>query len=255
MIATGKRVTAGSRYRAVQWAAVLCLIVGTGCSHTKKTLGGWAAISPNTAIAVAPALNFSGSSDFDPVKVADVLASELSQVPGVAVIGVNRVLAVLAEQGVDRIVSPEHALAVSERLGADAIVVFAVTEYDAYTPVVGVAAQMYGKDVSESRFDPVATSRMARPFPVSAAQTSLRPWAQSQRTFNAQHDTVRHAVQEYADSRNAGRGPYGWKKYIASQEWFLRFCCHTVCRDLLEQSGRMPVAAAGEEANRGESGS
>jgi len=120
---------------------------------------------------------------------------------------------------------------------------------------VGIAAQMYGKDVEETRFDPVATSRMARPFPIAAEQTAIRPWSQSQRTFNAQHDVVRHAVQEYAESRSAERGPYGWKKYIASQEWFLRFCCHTVCRDLLEQSGRMPVAAASDGTVRGESGS
>ncbi len=206
-------------------------------------MGGWAAITPNTAIAVAPALNFSGSADFDPVKIADILASELSQVPGVAVIGVNRVLAVLSEQGVDRIQSPEHALAVSERLGADAIIVFAVTEYDAYTPIVGIAAQMYGRQAEASQVDPVAASRMARPFPVMDDRASYRPWSQSQRTFDSRQDVVRDALEDYAESRSAGGGPYGWKKYLASQEWYLRFCCHTVCRDLLEQSGRMPVTA------------
>lgn len=225
----------------------LCLVATAGffvagCSQTKKPLSGWAAITPNMAIAVAPALNFSGSSDFDPIKVADALASELSEVPGVAVIGVNRVLAVFAEQGVDRIQSPEHALAVCERLGADAIMVFAMTEYDAYTPVMGIAAQMYGRHAAgQQMMDPVATSRMARPFPMSAGHESLRPWAQSQRTFDARHDVVRAALEEYAESRNGSGGPYGWKKYLASQEWYVRFCCHTVCRDLLEQSGRMPV--------------
>jgi hypothetical protein len=211
-------------------------------------LGGWAAISPNTAIAVAPALNFSGSLDFDPVKIADILASELSQVPGVAVIGVNRVLAVLAEQGVDRIRSPEHALAICDRLGADAIVVFAITEYDAYTPVVGIAAQMYGREMEQRGFEPAATSQTARPFAVVDQPRSTRPWAQSQRTFNARLKVVQDAVEEYAESRNATGGPYGWRKYLASQEWYLRFCGHTVCRDLLEQSGRLPVSVAvGEE--------
>ncbi|HSW47226.1 MAG TPA: hypothetical protein VLM89_16810 [Phycisphaerae bacterium] len=225
------------------WVVVLCLLAGMGCSQSKKPLGGWAAITPNTAIAVAPALNFSGSADFDPVKVADILASELSQVPGVAVIGVNRVLAILAEQGTGRIESPEHALAICDRLGADAIVVFAVTEYDAHTPVVGIVAQMYGRETEERSFDPVATSQAARPFPVTGDRQSSRPWAQSQRTFNARHDVVQEAVKAYAESRNATDGPYGWKRYVASQEWYLRFCSHTVCRDLLEQSGRLPVSA------------
>ena len=89
--------------------------------------------------------------------------------------------------------------------------------------------------------DPVATSRMARPFPVADGRESVRPWAQSQRTFDSRHEVVRAALEDYAKTRNGPGGPYGWKKYLASQEWYLRFCCHTVCRDLLEQSGRMPV--------------
>lgn len=245
MIAIGTSCRAGRADRGTILRVVLavaCLSI-VGCSHSRKPIGGWAAITPNTAIAVAPALNFSGSADFDPVRIADILASELSQVPGVAVIGVNRVLAVLAEQGVDRIQSPEHALAVSERLGADAIIVLAVTEYDAYTPIVGIAAQMYGRPIETSQVDPVAASRMARPFPVVDDRGSHRPWSQSQRTFDSRQDVVRDALEDYAESRNGGGGPFGWKKYLASQEWYLRFCCNTVCRDLLEQSGRMPVTA------------
>ena len=176
-------------------------------------------------IAVAPALNFSGSSAFDPVVVGDLMASELSTLPGVGVIGVNRVLAVLAEQNSVRVQSPQHAVRVCERLGADAIVVFAITEYDAYTPVVGITAQMYTRHRPAEQPGVVAT--------MPADDVRYRPVAECQRVFNAGHERVQNAVRKYADKRKEGNSPYDWRKYVASQELFLRFCCHAVARELL----------------------
>lgn len=244
MIATGTRIADGKGCRRSVLLGVL-LGIATGCSQSQERLDSeWAASQPpNTVIAVAPALNFSGSAQFDPIHVADLMASELSELAGIGVIGVSRVLAVLAEQGVERIQSPEHALQVCERLGADAIVVFAVTEYDAYTPIVGLAAQLYGPRPQGPKLDPVATSRMARPFPVVSPREALRPWAQTQRTFHAEHEDVRCELRRYAEPRSAGRSPYGWRKYLASQTWYLRFCCHVVVGDLMQQSAAEPTGA------------
>ena len=186
-------------------------------------------------VAVAPALNFSGSPDFDPVKVADLMVSELASFEGVGTIGVSRVLAILAEQGVDQIQSPEHALDLCDRLGADSILVFAVTEYDAYTPVVGMAAQMYGRQSAGPGLDPVATSRMARPFPVPRRADAARPQAQIQRVFNGAHEVVQRHVRRYVELRGADEGPYGWRKYLVSQERYLRFCCFAAARALMMQ--------------------
>lgn len=243
MIATGvdlrEERRTSTKGRGVRgWSGLLCLgLAGAaGCSMANGRRDvDWFAAPPDRTIAVAPALNFSGSVDFDPVKVADIMASELSESPGIGVIGVNRVLAVLAEQSVDRIQSPEHAVQVCDRLGADAILVFAITEYDAYTPVVGMAAQMYERRPSGRQLDPVAASRMARPFEYGDSDRGPRPSAEVQRVFNAEHGDVQQDVEEYADSRIANRSPYGWKKYLRSQQWYLRFCCSRVCRDLNQQ--------------------
>ncbi len=208
---------------------------------------------PGVRVAVAPALNFSGSADFDPVKAADLMASELSSLQGVGVIGVSRVLAILAEQGVGQIQSPEHALDVCDRLGADAILVFAITEYDPYTPVVGMAAQLYGQRSAARVLDPVAASRMARPFPVTRRADAAWPQAQVQRVFNAAHETVQRDVRRYAESRSAQESPYGWRRYLASQQWYLRYCCFTVARDLMEQQMEDQAVAnlaAAEELGR-----
>jgi hypothetical protein len=164
-------------------------------------------------------------------------------VPGLGVIGPNRVLAILIEQGVVRVQSPEHALQVCERLGADAIVVFAITEYDPYTPVVGMAAQTYARQGMPQVLDPVAASRMARPFPVPDRRDALRPVAQVQRVFNAEHEETQRDVECYAETRDAKDSPYGWRKYLKSQQLYLRFCCYAVADELMAQQGRGPAMA------------
>ena len=236
-------------------AALFVFVALAGCSlhEDKATSEPWVtSFPPRTTIAVAPALNFSGCSTFDPVKVADLMASELSTVPGVGVVSVNRVLAVLAEQGVDQIQSPQHALDICDRLGADRILVFAICEYDAYTPVVGIAAQLYGKQSAEPELDPVTMMRSARPFAIGPDR-GTHPVAQVQRTFNARHDAIRQAVEDYASARSAEGKPYGWKKYIASQQLYMRFCCFRMVQDLLEQQGQYATvtqAVAVEEFSR-----
>lgn len=219
-------------------ALLLC-----GCSQSERAGTTGPTHEPVLTWAVAPALNFSGNAAFDPVQVADLMASELTSVPGLGVIGPNRVLAILVEQGVMRIQSPEHALQVSERLGADAIVVFAITEYEPYTPVVAMAAQVYSRQDRPPVLDPVAASRMARPFPVPDRRDALRPVAQVQRVFNAEHNEIQRDVECYAESRDAIDSPYGWRKYLKSQQLYLRFCCYAVAGELMAQQGRVPAVA------------
>ncbi|MCH8146794.1 MAG: hypothetical protein IH987_02235 [Planctomycetes bacterium] len=115
-------------------------------------------------VAVAPALNLSGAADFDPDRFADLMASELSYVEGVTVVPVSRVLAMLTAQGHVTVTSPEHAWELVKQLGSDAILVFAVTEYDPYDPPsIGISAQLYGRrpGTGGGSVDPVALSRQA----------------------------------------------------------------------------------------------
>lgn len=186
-------------------------------------------------IAVAPALNFSGAGDFDPSSVADLMASELSYLEGVNVIPVSRVLAVLARQGRREIGSPSHALEVAETLGADAILVFAVTEYDPYNPpIMGIAAQLYGfrRGGSLGSLDPILVSRQAKPFALRSRVPATAPLAQAERVFDASHDCVTGEVKAFAESRREDSGPFGWEKYVASQRHYLRFCCHAIIKEL-----------------------
>ena len=225
---------------------------GAGCTQREwafdpsRIPNAW--LGPMT-VAVAPALNLSGSPDFDPERVADLMASELGNVDGIDVIPVSRVLAVLARQGQREVGSPQHALDICEALGADAILVFAVTEYDPYDPpIIGITAQLYGHTRlgrGQSQVDPVLVSRQARPLPTPerGPWPGGQPLAQAQQVFNAAQPYVDREVRRFAQRRGAGQSPYGWRLYLASQEHYLRFCCAAVIETLVGSSPAREVAA------------
>lgn len=217
-------------------AILLAVVVLAGCSQKREE--PVAAVAPYgepIAIAVAPALNFSNAPQVDPLRIGDLMASELSQWGGVNVIGVNRVMAVLSRDGRQSVESPAHALDICRKIGADAILVFSVEEFDPYAPpVVRLSAQLYGPQPRGAGFDPVTTSRQSRPFETSPSMADeLRPWSQMQKTWNAGHETIQREVERYGRSRDAERSPMGWRKYLASQELFMRFCCYSAIQELM----------------------
>src|SRR5512136_802028 len=92
----GGRGSAGRR----RCRYVLCLLAcgWLGCCGAKQpveTAEPPLRMDQEVRLAVAPALNHSGSPEFDAVKVGDLMASELSGLEGVKIVGVNRVLSVL----------------------------------------------------------------------------------------------------------------------------------------------------------------
>ncbi len=220
----------------IPFGMLIGLIWLPGCRSDKRVgpeviANAW--LGPAT-IAVAPALNLSGSGDFDPSRFADLMASELSYADGISVIPVSRVLAVAGVKGIE---SPSHALELVELLGVDAILVFAVTEYDPYNPPsIGIAAQLYGSRPGPGvgTLDAVALSRHAG---LAAAPRHGRPeamLAQTQRVFDASHEFVVEDIKVFAGRRNADRSPYGWRRYVVSQQEFIRYCCYATIRELLD---------------------
>ncbi len=130
-----------------RWMLASVLVVSAGLPGCARERRVGPELVANTrlgkaTIAVAPALNLSGSGDFDPSRFADLMASELSHADGISVIPVSRVLAFLPGAGAATVETPGQALELVKRLGADAILVFAVVEYDPYDPPsIGITAQ------------------------------------------------------------------------------------------------------------------
>ncbi len=239
-----------SRLRArLAPAIVLCVlspIIGCSDNETKTAL-----ISPfdePVTFAVAPILNFSGEFSLDPLKAADLLASELTHVDGISVLPVNRVAAFLAMQGKQQIESPAHAIEVAEAIGADAMLVAGIMEYDAYTPVVGLALQMYAVPTHHATpvMDPVTASRHAQPMTIVEMADALSPMGQVQRVYNATHRPIVRAVERYAKLRSEGDNAFGWRQYLKSQTLFLRFCWHDAITSLMDQQREARTVLAGD---------
>lgn len=225
--------------------ALLLIAVSSGCRSSQRRPaveieGPWL---DRATVAVAPALNQSGSTDFDSDRLADLMASEFAHARGVNVIPVSRVLGVLAAQGAEQVSSAAHAMEVARLVGADALLVFSVTEYDPYDPPrIGIAAQLYGSWPGQrgQRVDPVALSRSTGSAPGGIPPRKRGLLAQHQRVYDASHDAVVGSVRRFARHRDADESPFGWRKYIVSQQDFFRFCAHETIRNLL-QSGVVSV--------------
>jgi hypothetical protein len=100
-----------------------------------------------------------------------------------------------------------------------------------------VSAQLYGAGVRSDlgALDPVALSRLGRLAASTPAgrRSDRRLLAQTQRVFDASHHAVASDIQRYAARRGAGDSPYGWRRYVVSQQGFIQYCCHATIEALL----------------------
>ena len=235
-IRSAKTWTRMARGTTRSMVCMLAPLMAAGCSRAKPAWSAANTFPPGYSIAVAPILNFSGQFDVDPIQAADLLASELTGFGAVTVLPVNRVVAALAIEGKTQVESPAHALDIANAVGADAIVIAGITEYDAYTPVIGIVIQMYATGHAlGSPFDAVGASRSATRTSSGVAAGSDQPTGQVQRVYHAARDDVVRAVRAYAEPRSAGDSPLGWREYLKVQRLYLRFCWHDALDRLMKQ--------------------
>lgn len=216
----------------------LSLAGSAGCAHKEQDVIVATALSEPMVFAVAPVLDFTGTFALDPLKAADLLASELTFVDGATVLPVSRIAAILTAQGKLQIESPDHAVEVARLAGADAIIVAGVTEYDPYTPTIGVAVQLYRAwAASAGGFDARTTSRAARAVSTEGeghfdGNSSLL--AQTQVIYNGTHAHVTDLIKAYARHRQEEL-QMGWRQYLKVQTLFIRFCWHDALTRLLSR--------------------
>jgi len=222
------------RYRSRYW--LLLILIGISACNQAQRSAPAARVNP-WVVAVAPVLNLSGSQDFDPLKVTDLIASEFLEFDNIAVVPINLTLAELERRGKLVVETPEEALDLARRLGADAAVVVAVTEYDPYwPPVIGLVMQWYAARPMRraGEFDPVAASRNGSDVPYAlSGERVAQPVRQVQRVFNSAREDVRKEVRDYAKQREGAESPYGWQRYLHSQELYVRYCGWALIRTML----------------------
>ena len=238
---TGQAVSAynnGRASRAKAWTvkvrAVLrrslcgALAVGavTGCAQRVSEPDPHAVEPTPTVVVVAPVINLSDDATLDSLKVTDWVASEALTIPGLAVVPVNMTLAALAQQGRHRVETPDDARALADEFDADATLVIALTEYDPYDPPrVGIVAQWYAvRPQRVARMNPVATSRLAADSVGALPDSSATPTYQVQRSFDGADERLLAELRDYVAASGGDQSPYGWRKYVKSQELFTRYC-------------------------------
>ena len=223
---------------------VLAAMMMEGCCQKQEVVFCPRLCSPYgraVTVAVVPILNYSGNLDIDTLKVTDILYSELQQVEGFAVIPVNRLLAQMAQENMRCVETPEQALGLARKVGAEIILVSAITEYNPYyPPVVGMAMQVFSEpepaSTQASGVDPVVLRRMSSPLKLDVdIDPEFWPRNQIQRIYNSRDKMVLEQVKHFADDRGVGHSPYGWDVYLRSQEYYLRFVCYKAIAELLDK--------------------
>jgi len=204
-------------------------------------------------LAVAPVINQSGSREFDPLAVSDTLFAQLQLVDGLTVLPINKTLAAMQRLHMHSIESPQAAQQLAQAMGADAIVVAAVTAYDPYRPpTVGMVIQLYTAQSMAPVFTPAYVSEpVARqiggnplpnsdptPPPISApAPDALlvgQPVAQAAAMFPANNQTVLIELREFARGRTNYESALQEEQYLADSEAYMQFVCHAMVRRLIQ---------------------
>ena len=238
-----RRTALGALFLALTSA----LAVLTGCFGEKPTPPPpleYTLFSPYEGaqvVAIAPAINVSGSKDFDPLVVSDTMFGELQQVGGLTVLPVNKTIAMMQTMKIRSIDSPETAAKIAAAMHADAILLISITAYDPYIPpTVGMTVQLYTvKDPEEAPVSVVEARRAdGSPLTPPAAPLPGGPShhlaASISAVFNASNQTVRQELKDFAAGRFNYDSQLRDERFIMDSDAYMRFVCHAMVRRLIE---------------------
>ena len=181
-------------------------------------------------LGVAPAINLSGSHDFDPLVVSDQIYAQLQQVQGLNVLPLNKTLMAMQRLGIHSLDNPQAVQALAEAMGADGIVVPAVTAYDPYNPpVVGMILQMYTPGPNR------LVSIGARSNSATTAETfQTQPVSQVNGIFNSRNQSVLRELQGFARGRTEYDSALREKKFLMDADEYMRFVSHSMVLRLMD---------------------
>jgi hypothetical protein len=245
-----------------QLMLVLALLAGCGQPAVPYGVESKVSVSSSrgTTWAVAPMVNLSGQQTIDPLLHADMVFQQLQQIEGITAIPVDRVVGVFVATGIEQVQTPEQAAIVCELLGADALLVPAVTAWDPYNPPkMGATLTLFSKPgafVMDTSVDPAELVRRAslpsQAGPSGGGAIANEGVVQAVGMFDAADGSVREAVLRHANGRSDPLGPWGPREYFVNSEKYATFVYRQLTRKLLEQVyQRVPTAAELAAAKQG----
>jgi hypothetical protein len=186
-------------------------------------------------LAVAPAINLSGTRDFDPLVVSDTVYTEATQVRGLNVLPLNKTLMAMDHLGVRTISDPQVAQQIAEFLHADGLIVPAITAYDPYNPpMVGMTLQLYTPrnltpTIAEDAAQPNASSTTSDP-----AAPLRQPVSQVSAVFSASNQSVLRELRNYATGRTEYDSALREQRFLLDADAYMRFVAHAMIRRLMD---------------------
>ena len=220
--------------------AGLIAITLIGCSQPNRPAINRSPYPGPRVLALAPCADRAGAQSLDMMAVTDAFYTELQNVEGFQVVPVNRTLSAMNALQLDRLNSPADAMQLAEALGADGVIVTAVTQYDPYFPPrIGLIVQLYdrqnhlsGSGRPDRNLDPIELARQPRPFEVEPSDAPS-PTTTVVSVIDVDRDQVATAVKRYAAGRGRRNRPAGWKNYARGRN-FLSFAAHQMIAEMLE---------------------
>ncbi|HEY4329888.1 MAG TPA: hypothetical protein VGN88_09140 [Phycisphaerae bacterium] len=216
-------------------------------------------------IAIAPAINLSGSRDFDPLVVSDILYAEMQQVQGLNVLPLNKTIIAMQRLGIRSLDDVKSVQRLAEFMGADDFIVPAVTAYDPYNPpTVGMVLQLYTpashaaaaapplaaepqhpwdpqsikltNTVQSNPSHPMIAVDVVTPAPAAPLPSAplAQPVVQVAAVFNATNQTVLRELHVFAAGRTQYDSALMDQKFLADADSYMRFVCHAMTRRLMD---------------------
>lgn len=256
----------GSLVNRLVCAAVCLGFAGGGCHMAQVSVTN--PIPEMTTVVVAPFFNLSDERTVDGRRFAEAYFSELQKSPGFQVIPVGVAERAIQQEGL-QMSNPDDALRLAEMLGADAVVVGAVTDYDPYYPPrIGLQISWYSPyqwtfpvgvecnncfaavphpgrtpathvvraqspPVELELVPPEAVDRLpAAPAPFDPR----RPLMSYTRLFDGADADLVANLRDYVELSGDERSG-GWEAYLHRSEDFIRFTSHLMIVEMLTLHG------------------
>jgi len=244
----------------------MCLFAGVlgGCAGTRRDeqlasprslVAPYDTLQGEVLFAFAPLNNESGTTEADVGMVTDRLVAAAEEVQGIRTVPLNRTLQSMRALNMTRVSSPEDAQRLVQAMGVDAIVVGSITNYDPYTPGLGLTLGLFARpgslQVTGGRGDVDARSLTAAATERSPAGTrfSSSPGVVVSGNLDGKNHQVLQDVKTFAKGRAKEQSALRWERYIASMPLFCEFAAYRMMDELMQREwirlGRVQAQAEG----------
>jgi hypothetical protein len=211
-------------------------------------------------IAVVPLRNDSATSVIDAPDVSDKLVAAVEEVRGFRCLPLNRTIATMRALEMQAVRTPAEARRLAQALKVDGVLVGAITDWDPYTPTIGIQLALYGQPDLVGRqsatLDPRTLSASFADPQTAPGPNGRRlddPIAVISEHLDGKNNQVQMDVRTFAEGRLKGPGALGWRRYLASMPLYSEFAAYHAVDELLKAQWVRTAQAAHAHARAEES--